>query len=173
MDSRPCGDCAMCCKLLRIDKCTNGGDQEFPFNKPRGVMCKHFKGGHGCTLYGSEQFPNVCKSFLCLWKMKEANVPEELRPDKLHVIFQSVSELPEFPGHPIARAEVDPNRKPDARFVGWLKNRLDAGWAVITNIGNQRLIFTDVPGMLQFLRDKEQTEIAEDVELVRQLGVQV
>jgi len=172
MEVRPCGECAMCCKLLRIDKCT-GGEQDFPVNKPGGVMCKHFKPGQGCTLYGTEQFPKVCKSFLCLWKIKKANVPEELRPDKLRVKFQSVSKLPEFPGHPIARVVVDPNWKPDPRFVGWLEDRLDAGWAIIANIGTQRLIFTDVPGMLQVLREREKNEISEDVERVKQWGAQV
>ena len=163
----------MCCKLLRIDKCTDGGNQDFPFNKPGGVMCNHFRQGQGCTLYGTEQFPNVCKSFLCLWKIKKVNVPEELRPDKLHVIFQSVFELPEFPGHPIARVEVDPSQKPDARFSDWARDKLDTGWAIIANIGTLRLIFAAAPDMLQVLTDTDKAEIAEDVAHVKQLGAQV
>jgi hypothetical protein len=170
---RPCGECGMCCKLLRIDRCTDGCDLDFPFDKPGGVMCKHFKPGCGCTLHGTEQFPNLCKTFVCLWKVKEAAVPEEYRPDKMRVIFQSVSELPQFPGHPIARVEVDPSRKLDPRFSDWMEYRLDSGWAVIANIGTRRLIFTDVPGMLQALTDTERDEIAEDVERVRQLGAQI
>ena len=170
---RPCGECGMCCKLLRIDKCTDGGKLDCPFHKPGGVMCKHFKPGCGCTLHGTGQFPNLCKTFVCLWKVKEAGVPEECRPDKMRVIFQCAFELPEFPGHPIVRVEVDPSRMPDARFFEWMEYRLDDGWAVIANIGIRRLIFTDVPGMLQALTDKEATEIAEDVEQVRHLGVQI
>src|SRR5437899_413219 len=121
---RPCGECSMCCKLLRIDKCADGGELDFPFNKPGGVMCKHFAPGKGCTLYGTERFPSVCKSFLCLWKVEKACVPAEYRPDKLHVIFRSSEEIPEFPGHPIAHVEVNPNRKPDARFLEWVEDRL-------------------------------------------------
>ena len=173
LEVRPCGECAMCCKLLRIDKCTDGGDLDFPFSKPGGVMCKHFKPGRGCTLYRTDQFPNLCKTFLCLWKVPEAAIPDECRPDKLRVIFQSVSELPEFPGHPIARVEIDPSKKLHARFLDWARGKLDDGWAIIANIATRRLIFADAPGMLQALTDSEKAEIAEDVEHVKQLGAQI
>lgn len=152
---RPCGDCAMCCKLLRIDKATAGGEEDFPYNKAGGEMCKYFKPGCGCTLYGTEQFPSLCKSFLCLWKMPGATLPEEARPDKSRVIFQSVTELPEFPGHPIVRVEVDPNRKPNAGFLNWMNDRLDAGWAVVVNVDHHRLIVTTVPGMQKAVTEIE------------------
>jgi hypothetical protein len=53
---RSCGQCSLCCKLLRIDS----------LSKPQGTWCPHCKPGKGgCTIYSGR--PLECQNFLCFW----------------------------------------------------------------------------------------------------------
>ena len=53
---RSCGECSLCCKLLRIEA----------FNKPVGTWCSHCAPGRGgCTIY--ETRPTECRDFYCAW----------------------------------------------------------------------------------------------------------
>jgi hypothetical protein len=66
---KPCGDCGMCCKLLKIE----------PLNKPAGAWCQHFANGRGCTIYNDR--PPVCRNFQCLWTMRN-DLGDGWRPDQ-------------------------------------------------------------------------------------------
>ena len=67
---RSCGDCSLCCKLLRIKA----------FEKPLGVWCAHCAPGRGgCTIYESR--PAECRNFHCDWLTSRALGPE-WRPNK-------------------------------------------------------------------------------------------
>jgi hypothetical protein len=52
---RACGDCSLCCKLLRIAS----------LDKPNGKWCSHCKAGKGCDIYESR--PQDCRDFDCSW----------------------------------------------------------------------------------------------------------
>jgi hypothetical protein len=53
---RGCGDCSLCCKLIRVDALA----------KPPGTWCMHCAPGNGgCTIYDSR--PTECRSFYCAW----------------------------------------------------------------------------------------------------------
>ena len=56
LPGRRCGECSLCCKLLRIEA----------FNKPVGTWCAHCAPGRGgCTIY--ETRPTECREFFCAW----------------------------------------------------------------------------------------------------------
>ena len=60
---RPCGECTLCCRLIGIDKCDDGGSSDFPFDKPADTNCKHCRPGHGCEIFGTELLPRLCKTY--------------------------------------------------------------------------------------------------------------
>jgi hypothetical protein len=72
---RECGACTACCKIPRIDVPA--------LLKPAGVMCPNCSGSN-CSIY--EARPEPCRTFFCLWR-KVATMPEELRPDRIGVMF--------------------------------------------------------------------------------------
>jgi len=66
--SRPCGDCNMCCTAPAIEETTLSSDTQrgdFPA-KPACQACEH-SGAGGCGIY--EKRPSVCKNYICLWAM--------------------------------------------------------------------------------------------------------
>jgi uncharacterized protein len=73
MSQRACGDCTLCCKLLRVAE----------LNKPVGRLCTHCRPGEGCGIY--EERPPSCRNFQCFWLMNEA-FPDDLRPDRSHAL---------------------------------------------------------------------------------------
>ncbi|MDE2578537.1 MAG: hypothetical protein KGL46_07030 [Hyphomicrobiales bacterium] len=89
---KTCGACNMCCKSLEIEH----------FNKPMGVLCKHWKDGCGCSIY--ETRPQVCRDFECDWK-EERSLGPQLRPDKVGTI------LFEDPDSDDYQAVCDPSRQ--------------------------------------------------------------
>ena len=105
IQDRTCGECTMCCKLLTIRE----------LDKPAGEWCKSAHPGKGCGIYATR--PQVCREFECMW-LQEDSMPEELRPDKSHVILW-VNETGE-----ILFVTVDP-LYPDAYKVGEMKRCLD------------------------------------------------
>ncbi len=114
---RPCGECSMCCKLLSIEKRTDGGAADFPFDKPANKWCKHCLPGHGCRLFNSPELPNLCKQYACVWKFAgdDPALPEDCRPDKLHAIFQT-DEHPDFPGQMVLRIILDTEKPVSLRL---------------------------------------------------------
>lgn len=78
---RSCGDCSLCCKLLRIKA----------FEKPLGVWCAHCAPGRGgCTIYESR--PAECISFYCDWLTSRALGPE-WRPNKCKMLISREGNL--------------------------------------------------------------------------------
>lgn len=72
-NARPCGKCAMCCRLPAIEQ----------LDKPAGQWCKHWKKGTNCTIYTDR--PEVCRKFYCLWNL--GLIPEELYPHQTRVVL--------------------------------------------------------------------------------------
>lgn len=80
-----CGTCSMCCKLLRIDE----------INKPQGKWCPSCKVGVGCRVYDTRPAP--CRAFECMYiQPLYSDLPLEMRPDKLKVMFFSYTVGTEF-----------------------------------------------------------------------------
>jgi len=91
---RACGECTLCCKLLRIDA----------LQKPVAVWCRHCDVNHGCTIYGKR--PEDCRHFHCGY-LTMRQLGEEWKPSKSKMLIAG-----ELGGRRIA-VHVDPAR-PDA-----------------------------------------------------------
>ena len=65
--TRSCGDCTMCCKLLRIEV----------LNKPALEWCTHCSTRKGCDIY--ETRPEPCRTFHCGY-ITHAGFGEEWKP---------------------------------------------------------------------------------------------
>lgn len=73
-ESRPCGECQECCFAVGVHE----------LNKPVWTRCEH-QCDKGCAIYGER--PQSCKDYYCLYQAGLLNGGEELRPDRLGVIF--------------------------------------------------------------------------------------
>jgi Fe-S-cluster containining protein len=80
---RPCGDCALCCKILPID--TFDGEDD---GKPAGQWCHHWSKQTGCSIY--EERYEVCHIFHCFWAL--GLIPEELKPNKTKTVLAMYKE---------------------------------------------------------------------------------
>lgn len=56
---RSCGDCTLCCKLLKID--------EPDIKKKEGEWCAHCIPSRGCKIYNDR--PSLCRVYLCGWRV--------------------------------------------------------------------------------------------------------
>ena len=61
---KQCGDCSLCCKVLRIPE----------LEKPKDHWCPNFAAGTGCNIYPDR--PPSCRSFRCRWLTDETMGPE-------------------------------------------------------------------------------------------------
>jgi uncharacterized cysteine cluster protein YcgN (CxxCxxCC family) len=78
---RSCGECSLCCKLLRIDA----------LSKPIGIWCTHCAPGRGgCTIYESR--PAECRDFYCAW-LTSAVLGPEWRPNKCKMFLRMEGNL--------------------------------------------------------------------------------
>jgi hypothetical protein len=124
---RSCGECSLCCKLIRVDA----------FAKPPGTWCSHCAPGGGrCKIYDGR--PDECRTFHCAWLLSPG-LGEEWRPNKCKIVLRV-----EADGNLIA-AHVDPSdpmawrREPyfgklkqfavkgidrDQRVIVYIKNRV-------------------------------------------------
>lgn len=68
-----CGDCTVCCKTMGV----------IEISKDPGVQCEHCT-GTACAIY--DRRPPTCAGFKCVW-LQEDNLPEEMRPDRSHVLM--------------------------------------------------------------------------------------
>ena len=69
---RKCGECTLCCTLLQLNEIAS----------KIGETCRYCD--KGCTIYNIR--PQECRQYECMWLQMD-EVAEELRPDKLGVIF--------------------------------------------------------------------------------------
>jgi hypothetical protein len=91
---RHCGDCSLCCKLIRVDA----------FAKPPGIWCTHCapgqgrpdqakpdrgKTGGGCRIYESR--PAECRDFHCAW-LASPTLGEEWRPSRSKIVLRVESD---------------------------------------------------------------------------------
>ena len=124
--NRACGDCRLCCRVLRVE------DKAIGFDKPQGRWCEHAC-ETGCGIY--DRRPKVCESFYCAWL--RGAFDELDRPDRVHLVValeMSVGdELLDRDGRVVARDlpvwcvyESWPgcSRKPRARKVLELLERM-------------------------------------------------
>lgn len=110
-----CGECRACCIILPI--------AEPGFVKAAGVPCNHLCTS-GCSLYGSETMPDLCRGYYCVWRMDKwfENRPD-YRPDKLGVILQGHMDR-------LTLFEVSPNSLSKSS-VQYIKNRQRKGRTVM------------------------------------------
>src|SRR5215469_5968701 len=151
---RACGECTMCCKLLIINKCDDG-PAAFPFDKPAGATCKHCDPGRGCRIFGTPEFPNLCKTYFCSWKL--GAVPEECRPDQLHAICHRADPLPEFPNYHILSVVIDPDRGVSKKFMRFLESGADLGlsFVVRNEVEGYGAILSNYPALAKALEERE------------------
>jgi hypothetical protein len=87
---RACGDCSLCCKLIRVDAAA----------KAAGTWCTHCAPGRGCKIYDAR--PAECRDFYCAWMASPA-LGEEWRPSRCKLVLRVESD-----GRMIA-VHVDPS----------------------------------------------------------------
>jgi hypothetical protein len=63
-NSRQCGDCSLCCKVLRIAE----------LDKPKDSWCPNFEHHVGCRIYADR--PPSCRTFMCRWLVDPSMGPE-------------------------------------------------------------------------------------------------
>ena len=92
VDIKPCGDCSLCCKVLRITA----------LDKPAGQWCGNFCKGVGCGVHAVR--PVECQGFQCFWTISSKLGPE-WRPDRSKLVLWSdvegrmiIDVDPAFPG---------------------------------------------------------------------------
>ena len=74
---RACGECSLCCTVLRVDELAKLG----------GTPCRHQRGGGGCGIY--EERPGICRAYRCLWL--GGGLRDGDRPDGLGAVLDVVS----------------------------------------------------------------------------------
>lgn len=154
---RPCGECTLCCKLLPITKNEGAGDANFPFDKPAGSWCPHCPTGRGgCQVFNTPEFPNLCATYLCAWKLtgKRQVLPEWCRPDKIRAIFHEHPEVPGFPGKLIFEVIVDSSQQLDDRLIPFLERGADVGLSFVLTDGDMGGVLTDNPDLRKALEAK-------------------
>jgi hypothetical protein len=78
---RACGECSLCCTVLRVD----------PLRKLGGVPCIHQDvAGPGCAIHATR--PTICRAYTCLWL--SGGLEEADRPDRLGAVLDVVSSGP-------------------------------------------------------------------------------
>ena len=100
----------MCCKSLEIEH----------FNKPMGVLCKHWKDG-GCSIYSER--PQVCRDFECEW-LTQRDLPRHFRPDRIGTILMEAHDTNEY------RAVCGPERP-----LAWRQPRVFAHLVAVAKTG--------------------------------------
>lgn len=70
LDGRICGDCTICCTVLKVDSPD--------FRKPADVPCHHL-GSQGCAIHAVR--PSICRTWFCAWR-RLADLPDAARPDR-------------------------------------------------------------------------------------------
>ena len=63
-EQRQCGECSLCCKVLRIPE----------LEKPKDHWCPNFLAGTGCGIYADR--PPSCQAFHCAWLTQPSLGPE-------------------------------------------------------------------------------------------------
>lgn len=85
MQTRKCGECAVCCEQVTVKETGSPAGQPCPFQSSSAAGC--------CTIHGKPEQPKVCQSFKCAWI--QGCGPDRIahRPDFAGVMF-SVNTTP-------------------------------------------------------------------------------
>ena len=72
---RSCGECSLCCTVLRVDE----------LRKLGGTPCRALARApaHGCSIHATR--PEICRTYRCLWL--QGAFEEEDRPDRLGAVL--------------------------------------------------------------------------------------
>lgn len=74
-NSRSCGPCSLCCKVMAVSAIPKG----------RGVWCPHAsRTGEGCKVYDDR--PNECRTWSCAWLDDHPAFLDCDRPDKVSIV---------------------------------------------------------------------------------------
>ena len=88
---RTCGDCSLCCLVLRVDE----------LGKLGGTPCVHQDiGTKGCSIHARR--PGICRAYRCLWL--SGGLEDDDRPDRLGAVLDVVAE------GPVVRLEIRESR---------------------------------------------------------------
>jgi hypothetical protein len=131
MNARACGSCTLCCKVMAVPA----------IDKPRNAWCPHASNTapRGCRIYATR--PEPCQVFECLW-VQQTIIPEELRPDKTHVVLTSTRDGQHVVAH-VDTAYPDPWRLLEHGPMGrYIRQLLAAGLVVFGVVGDERRAFT-------------------------------
>ncbi len=123
---RGCGECSLCCKLIRVDA----------FEKAAGAWCAHCAPGRGrCLIYDTR--PAECRDFRCAW-LVSPSLGEEWRPNRCKMVLRVES------GGGLIAVHVDPGdpaawrREPYFRTLKHLAAKgADSGQRVIVYVRNR------------------------------------
>jgi uncharacterized protein len=118
---RTCGDCTMCCKIMKVD--------DVELQKPANKWCDHCTKS-GCAIYESR--PQSCRNFNCLWLSGAGD--ESIRPDKSKVVMGANRD-----GKIVFY--VDPSR-PDAWRKPFFQKILNGLTRAYVVIGERRIVIS-------------------------------
>ena len=76
MSSRQCGECSLCCTVLRVDEIAKLG----------GTRCQHVRSGAGCAIHARR--PAICRGYECMWL--RGKLRDKDRPDRLGAVLDLV-----------------------------------------------------------------------------------
>jgi hypothetical protein len=79
--ARSCGECTLCCTLLRVDE----------LRKLGGTACRQLRAppaAPGCGIHATR--PGICRAYACLWL--SGGLGEEDRPDRLGAVLDLATE---------------------------------------------------------------------------------
>lgn len=74
---RFCGECSLCCTLLRVDELAKLG----------GTPCVHQRPEGGCEIHARR--PGICRRYRCLWL--QGGLEQDDRPDRLGAVLDLAS----------------------------------------------------------------------------------
>jgi hypothetical protein len=149
---QPCGECSLCCKLLE----THGVKSEV------GEMCCFHRKGVGCSIH--EARPKECREYQCMWSQMPGGISTDLRPDKLHIIFEKISDRTIF-------GLQDPNYAPTELAKRQAFDFVRQGYSVVISHGNKNTVLNergnresaiqDVNDHIRKVREKLKNDCAE------------
>ncbi len=152
---RSCGECTLCCTVLRVDA----------LRKLGGLACTHLVSeAGGCGIY--QDRPRICRSYRCLWL--QGGLEEDDRPDRLGAVLDLVSEV----GTPrLAVRELTPGASDENPRLRAIIGRYRA--AIPVRISDVRAVMDPNAPFRVLLPENEEHRVAGDVREVWREGERV
>ena len=128
VEGRTCGDCTLCCKLMKIVE----------LDKKEGLWCGHCRPGVGCAAYATR--PSECRSFTCGW-LTNPDLDDAWKPNRARMVVTLEDE-----GRMVA-VHVDPSQprawmQPPfyAKLKHWARLAEASDRLVMVRIGSRALV---------------------------------